>query len=145
MKQANRLLLFSGVLSGIAALLHIAIIIGGPPWYRFFGAGEELASMAEKGSWYPAGLTFGIAVVLLLWALYAFSGAGLIRRLPLLKAGLAVISAAYLIRGFAFIPAYIVKPEIVDDFLIWSSLICLVYGYFYAIGTRQVWEKLSAK
>ena len=144
MKQANKLLLFGGLLSGIAALLHIAIIIGGPQWYRFFGAGEELASMAEKGSWYPAVLTFGIAVVLLLWALYAFSGAGLIRRFPLLKVGLVVISAVYLIRGLAFIPAYFVKPEIVDDFLIWSSLICLVYGFSYAIGTRQVWAKLSA-
>ena len=144
MKQANKLLLFGGLLSGLAALLHIAIIIGGPQWYRFFGAGEELASMAEKGSWYPAVLTFGIAVVLLLWALYAFSGAGLIRRFPLLKVGLVVISAIYLIRGLAFIPAYIVKPEIVDDFLIWSSLICLVYGFSYAIGTRQVWAKLSA-
>ena len=144
MKQANKLLLFGGLLSGIAALLHIAIIIGGPQWYRFFGAGEELASMAEKGSWYPPVLTFGIAVVLLLWALYAFSGAGLIRRFPLLKVGLVVISAVYLIRGLAFIPAYIVKPEIVDDFLIWSSLICLVYGFSYAIGTRQVWAKLSA-
>ena len=144
MKQANKLLLFGGLLSGIAALLHIAIIIGGPQWYRFFGAGEELASMAEKGSWYPAVLTFGIAVVLLLWALYAFSGAGLIRRFPLLKVGLVVISAVYLIRGLVFIPAYIVKPEIVDDFLIWSSLICLVYGFSYAIGTRQVWAKLSA-
>ena len=144
MKKTNRLLLFAGVLSGVAALLHIAIIIGGPRWYRFFGAGEELASMAEKGSWYPAVLTFGIAVVLFIWALYAFSGAGLIRRFPFLKVGLVVISAIYLIRGLAFIPAYFVQPEIVNEFLIWSSLISLVYGVFYAIGTMQVWKKLSA-
>ena len=143
MKKTNKPLLFAGVLSGVAALLHIAIIIGGPRWYRFFGAGEELASMAEKGSWYPAILTFGIAVVLFIWALYAFSGAGLIRRFPFLKVGLIVISVIYLIRGLAFIPAYIVKPEIVDEFLIWSSLISLVYGFFYAIGTKQAWKKLS--
>ena len=144
MKKANRLLVFGGGLSIVAALLHVVIVIGGPQWYRFFGAGEELATMAEKGSWYPAVLTFGIAVVLLLWALYAFSGAGLIRRLPLLKVGLVVISAIYLIRGIAFIPAYIVKPEIVDEFLVWSSLICLVYGFAYTMGTKQVWAKLSA-
>ena len=143
MKKANKLLLFAGVLSGVAALLHIAIIIGGPQWYRFFGAGEDLALMAENGSWYPAVLTFSIAVVLLVWALYAFSGAGLIRRFPLLKIGLVVISALYLIRGLAFIPAYIVQPEIVDEFLVWSSLICLVYGFSYAIGTKQVWKNLS--
>ena len=40
MKQANKLLLFGGLLSGIAALLHIAIIIGGPQWYRFFEIGR---------------------------------------------------------------------------------------------------------
>lgn len=144
MKNTNKLLLVAGILSGVAALLHIAIIIGGPQWYRFFGAGEELASMAGKGSWYPAILTFGISVVLFIWALYAFSGAGLIRRLPLLKVGLVVISATYLIRGFAFIPAYLVKPEIVDEFLVWSSVICLVYGFSYAVGTKQVWATLSA-
>ena len=137
MKKANRLLVFGGALSIVTALLHVAIVIGGPQWYRFFGAGEELATMAEKGSWYPAVLTFGIAVVLLIWALYAFSGAGLIRRLPLLKVGLVVISAIYLIRGIAFIPAYIVKPEIVDEFLVWSSFICLVYGFAYTMGTKQ--------
>ena len=144
MKKANKFLLFAGVLSGVAALLHIAIIIGGPQWYRFFGAGEELALMAENGSWYPAVITFGIAVVLLIWALYAFSGAGLIRRLPFLKAGLVVISTIYLIRGIVFILAYFVKPEIVDEFLVWSSVICLVYGFSYAIGTKQIWTKLSA-
>ena len=144
MKKANKFLLFAGVLSGVAALLHIAIIIGGPQWYRFFGAGEELALMAENGSWYPAVITFGIAVVLLIWALYAFSGAGLIRRLPFLKAGLVVISTIYLIRGIVFILAYFVKPEIVDAFLVWSSVICLVYGFSYAIGTKQIWTKLSA-
>ena len=27
----------------IAALLHVACIVGGPAWYRFFGAGERMA------------------------------------------------------------------------------------------------------
>jgi len=62
-KKANKLLLFAGALSGVAALLHVAIIIGGAEWYRFFGAGEELASMAKSGSWYPAVLTGAIAVL----------------------------------------------------------------------------------
>lgn len=144
MKRPNRLLLLACVLSCVAALLHIAIILGGAGWYRFFGAGEEMASMAERGSWYPAIITFCIALVLFVWALYALSGAGLFRRLPLLKAGLVVISIVYLTRGAAIIPALIFMPGIVDGFLVWSSLICLVYGVVYAIGTRQVWDKISA-
>jgi hypothetical protein len=144
MKNANRLLLLAGVLSCVAALLHIAIIIGGAEWYRFFGAGEEMAAMAESGSWYPAVITLSIALVLLVWALYAFSGAGVIRRLPMLTSGLVVISVIYLFRGLILFPALIVNPEIVDGFLVWSSLICLVYGLAYAAGTRQVWSKLSS-
>lgn len=144
MRHPNRLLLLAGTLSCIAALLHLAIILGGAQWYRFFGAGEEMAAMAESGSRQPAIITFCIALVLFVWALYAFSGAGMIRRLPLLKAGLVVISAVYLIRGIVLIPALIAKPEIVDGFLVWSSLICLVYGFSYAAGTRQVWNALSA-
>ena len=34
MKQANKLLLFGGLLSGVAALLRLAIIVGDPQWYR---------------------------------------------------------------------------------------------------------------
>src|SRR5664279_6075634 len=108
MKNANRPLLLAGTLSGGAALLHVAIIFGGAQWYRFFGAGEEMAAMAESGSWYPAIITLCIVLVLFVWALYAFSGAGVIRRLPMLKAGLVVISVAYLVRGVILIYALIV-------------------------------------
>ncbi len=139
MTTFNKPLFLGGILSLIAALLHIAIIIGGPDWYRTFGAGEEMAIMAEEGSWYPALVTSGIAFVLFLWALYGFSGAGLMPRLPLLKTGLVIISAIYLLRGLAVIPIYFLMPEIIDSFLVWSSLICLVYGISYAVGTKQIW------
>lgn len=141
MKKFNKVLTFAGVLSCVAALLHIAIIIGGSQWYRFFRAGEELVSMAENGSWYPALLTFGIAVVFFIWALYAFSGAGLIGRLPCLKVGLVLISSIYLVRGLAFIPVYFVRPEIIDVFLISSSLLSGIFGFFYALGTKQAWKQ----
>jgi hypothetical protein len=138
------MLLLGSALSCVASLLHIAIIFGGAQWYRFFGAGEEMATMAESGSWTPAAVTLCIALLLFVWSLYALSGAGLVRRLPLLRAGLVVISGIYLVRGIAFLPALLIKPEIVDGFLVWSSLICLGFGFFHAVGTRQVWAKLSA-
>ncbi len=143
MKNANKPLLLAGTLSCVAALLHIAIILGGAQWYRFFGAGEEMAGMAESGSWYPSVITLCISLVLFVWALYAFSGAGVILRLPMLKPGLVVITVIYLARGLILVPVLIRKPEIVDGFLVWSSLISLGYGLAYAAGTRQVWNKLS--
>lgn len=137
----NKPLFLGGILSLLAAILHLATIIGGPDWYRFLGAGEQMALMAEQGSWYPVLVTFAIASVLFIWALYAFSGAGVMRKLPLLRVGLVIISGIYLLRGLAVIPAYFLMPEVIDDFLVWSSLICLIYGITYAIGTRQIWKK----
>ena len=95
--KPNNYLIAGGSFSLIAAIMHIFIIIGGPDWYRFFGAGEGMAQLAEKGSSYPSTITLIIAATLALWALYAFSGAGIIRKLPLLKVGIISIATIYLL------------------------------------------------
>src|SRR3712207_4399520 len=97
-------LLRGALLTGAASLLHVAIIFGGPDWYRFFGAGERMARLAARGSAYPAVLTAAIASVLGLWALYALSGARVIRRLPLLRPSLVLISVVYFARGALGVP-----------------------------------------
>jgi len=146
MKPArNPALVIGGLLSVAASLLHIGCIIGGPDWYRFFGAGDQMATMAEQGSMTPTLLTLGIAVILAIWAAYAFSGAGLLPRLPLLRTGLVTISAIYLLRGLALIPALIINGGAVMPFVLWSSLIVLVYGLAYAIGTWQAWPNLRPR
>jgi hypothetical protein len=139
----NLWLVAGGALSAIAAAMHLAIIVGGPAWYRFFGAGERLARAAERGSLMPAVVTVGIATVLAVWAAYAFSGAGLIPRLPLLRLGLVTISAIYLARALLWLPALALKGVPIDAFAGWSSLIVLVYGVTYAVGTWTVWPRLG--
>jgi hypothetical protein len=138
-------LIAAALLSAVAAILHLAVIAGGPDWYRFFGAGEDLARMAERGSPVPALVTSGIAAVLAAWSAYALSAAGLIRRLPLLRTGLVVISAIYLLRGLALLPVLALNPALVDSFALWSSLIVLVYGITYAVGTFRAWPALARK
>ncbi len=139
----QKLLMVGGVLSLIASLLHFGVIIGGPDWYRFFGAGEDMAKMAEKGLWRPAIITTGIALVLAAWAWFAFAGAGLVWQPPLLRTGLVAISAVYLLRGLVLFPMLVAVPDKVNAFAIWSSLIVLVYGLFYTIGTWKAWPSLS--
>jgi hypothetical protein len=139
----NPWLVVGGALSAAAALLHLAIIAGGPDWYRFFGAGERMARMAERGSPSPPLFALAIAAVLGIWAAYAFAGAGLIRRLPLMRTALVLIAAVYLLRGLVLIPALALHGRGVSAFTIWSSLIVLVYGIFYAAGTRRAWPALS--
>ena len=141
--RSNSWLIAGGTLSATAALLHVAIIFGGPDWYRFFGAGEDMARAAERGMARPALFTIGIAAILLVWSLYAFSGAGLIRRLPLLRTGLVAISAIYLLRALAPLPIALLAPGGISAFMIWSSLVVLVYGLTYAIGTWRAWPMRS--
>lgn len=141
MVAMNRSLLWGGMLSLTAAFLHIAIIIGGPAWYRFFGAGERLTRLAEEGSAIAGTITALVALLLLSWSLYAFAGAGLVRRLPLLKAALVLITAIYLLRGIALLPVALFMPQAVDTMLIISSLISLAIGLLHLSGTRQmIWE-----
>lgn len=139
----QKLLLIGGFLSLLASLLHIGVIIGGPDWYRFFGAGEEMAKMAERGSFYPTLITLGIASVLAIWAWFAFAGAGLAWKPPLLRTGLVIISAIYLLRGLVLLPMAVFIPEKINSFAIWSSLIVLAYGLFYGMGTWKTWSSLS--
>ncbi len=145
MNAGQTWLVAGGGLSLAAAALHVAVIFGGPGWYRFFGAGEAMARAAERGAWQPTVITIGIASVLAIWAAYAFSGAGFIARLPLLRTGLVVISAIYLLRALVLPHALIFMPEVVTPFLTWSSLIVLVYGVTYAIGTWLAWPALAPK
>ncbi len=136
-------LIVGGWLSVAAALLHIACIFGGPDWYRFFGAGEGMARAAARGDLRPTLITLAIGAVLLIWAAYAFSGAGSLPRLPLLRTGLIVITAIYLLRGLFFVPLHFWRPQHSDSFAIWSSLIVLAYGAVYAGGTFRAWRHLA--
>lgn len=141
--QKNKFLIAAAICSGIAALLHLGCIIFGGDWYRFFGAGEQMAQMAESGHIYPTIVTLVIVTLLIIWSLYALSGAGVILRLPLLRLALCVIAAIYLIRGIAFIPLMPIFPENSFTFWLVSSTICIIFGLLYALGIRQSWAYLS--
>lgn len=136
-------LIAAAVLSGAAALLHLGCIVGGPDWYRFFGAGEGMARAAARGDLRPTLITLAIATVLAVWAAYAASGAGLIPRLPLLRTALVAITAVYLLRAIAFLPLHYWRPQHSDAFAIWSSAIVLVYGIVHLIGVLRAWRHLA--
>ena len=139
----NVWLLAGGVLSGIAALLHLGCIIGGPSWYRFFGAGERLARLAERGSLQPMIITLAITLMLALWSAYALSGAGVLPHLPLLRIGLVAICAIYLLRAAALPWMLARMPDRGTTFLVVSSLIVLLYGLIHLIGIVTAWPRLD--
>ena len=132
-------------LTAVVALLHLAIVVGGPAWYRFFGAGERMARLAARGAVYPAALTVGIAGVLAVWALYGLSGAGVIRRLPLLRPALVLIAVVYAARGLLGVPAALLGegPYAAElrgrmPFMLVTSGVCLALALSYAAGAAQL-------
>lgn len=139
----NIFLTLGALLSAIAALLHVGCIIFGAPWYRFFGAGERMARMAEAGSWQPAVVTSFIVAVLVVWSLYALAGAGRIAPLPFLRPVLCVITGIYLLRGLAVLPLAAYSSIYNTPFWWWSSAICLTLGLVHLLGLTQVWARLS--
>ena len=136
----NAFLIAGALLSALAAALHVGCVVFGAPWYRFFGAGERMAQMAIAGNWYPTVVTAAIAFVLAMWSLYALSGAGVIRALPLLRLALCGITAIYLLRGLVIVPLVVLGKS--TPFWWWSSMICLLIGAVHLIGLSQVWGRL---
>ena len=104
-----------------------------------------MARAAEQGAWQPAAVTFFIAAILATWGAYAFAGAGKLRPLPLMRTALIVISAIYLLRGLILLPILARSGSATDAFTVWSSLIVLVYGIAYAVGTHRAWPYLSKR
>jgi hypothetical protein len=137
--MTNTWLLAGGILSGVAAGLHVACIFGGPSWYRFFGAGERFARAAERGSPVPPMMTLVIAAGLAIWSWYGLSGAGYGPSLPWLRTGLTAIAAVYLARAAALPVMLKTLPDRTRAFLVWSSVCVLVIGLAYGIGVAELW------
>lgn len=145
-KTGNATLVVAGWCNFAIAALHLAIVIGGGDWYRFFGAGEKMAAMADNGSWAPMAITAAIILVFLVFGMYAFSGAGLVRKLPLTKGVLVVISCVYLTRGVGSLPVivFVEHPLLAEMntrivFVFVSSVLSLVIGVLHGIGTLALW------
>lgn len=141
------MLKLAGVFSLAIAVLHVVVIAVGAPAYRYFGAGERLARQSEQASLTPALLTAGIAVVFAVWALYAFSGAGLIRRLPLIRLGLVAIGTIYVLRGVLLGPQLAVYlsgafPQFPVRDLVFSA-VSLFVGLLYVLGVARAWRSLA--
>ncbi len=140
--RQNYFLIAAGSLSALAGLMHLGCIAFGVSWYRFFGAGEKMIRLVESGSTFPTRITLLISSILFVWSAYAFSGAGLIPKLPLHRLVLCAITIVYLARGVFFYPLMSKFPENSLSFWLWSSAICATIGLIHLIGIKQAWHTL---
>lgn len=138
----------SGSLCVAGALLHLAIPFGGPAWYAFAGAPRGLVAMAEAGLPRPVVSCVVIACLLLVFAAYAFSALGLLRRLPATRIVLGVVGAGLLVRGLWFPVLALRNPEALarfcgrcgglNAFVVATSGLCLLIGVGFLLGATGV-------
>ncbi len=140
------LLVLGGILSFCAAAFQFAIGLV-PAWSAFFDAPATLLN--RPALLLTAGA--GVAILLAIWGFYGFSGAGLIRRLPLLRLGLFIIGAIYIFRGlpvifFILAQLDILSPAGAMEFQnLLVTLGALVAGTCYWAGLVVNWTRLGQK
>ncbi len=87
------------------------------------------------------------ALVLVIFGFYALSGAGNIRRLPLLRVGLIGISSLFLLRGLFIILSVLIALGVLEGELLIqgdiSSLVFLAAGITFALGTLLNWRDMQ--
>lgn len=135
MSRSNRYLIAGGVMSTLISLLHVFLAVF-PELYRFIGPDRSaLTEMATQGSSITTFVSVVLALLFAIWALYAFSGAGLIPPFPLLRFALILISAIYLLRALFLLSeiGMVLNQGYPFRFIVFSA-ISLAAGLLYLIG-----------
>jgi hypothetical protein len=139
MIKSKDCLIAGGVISALISLLHVVLALK-PELYRYIVPGQEsaLAQMAEQGASLTTLASAALALIFAVWALYAFSGAGLIGPLPGLRAILIATGVIYILRAL-FLPSEInmVLTQGYPFRFVAFSTLSLMTGMLYLIGIRK--------
>jgi hypothetical protein len=144
--KSAKLLHYAGVLT-LALAVFQAVISTVPSWALYFGAGEDVTSKI----WLLYLSGFFVAIVFVIFALYAFSAAGKYRYLPFLKTVLITISIIFLLRGFFVIPEVLSNAGVIETGQYYpiqaviSSGVSLYFGMLYLVGTIKSWKYIPQK
>ena len=124
--------LVCAIINAAIAVLHLYIIYVGAPAYRYFGAGEVMATKAENGPLVPANVTMGVTVVFFVFSYYNLAAAKDFKA-PFLLYGLMAIAVIYVLRGSVVVAIPFMK-EPVSNFDKISSYIALGIGLLHCYG-----------
>ena len=133
--MARILLKLAGACTFILAVFQ-AVISFSTSWSLYFGAPKELTAKPEL----LLGAGLGVAVLLVACGVYALSGGGVLRSLPLLKWVLFGAGFVFVLRGLMVVPILLItsgwvqSTDKVPPTGLASSLTSLVVGLLYLGG-----------
>jgi putative oxidoreductase len=138
--KGNIYLQIGGVFSFAFAVFQISAILWSQELLTYFGGPVKI--QAENPILYIL-VCLVVGALVALFGLYAFSGAGKFRRLPLLRSILVTITAIFILRGFAVINDLMTihkHPELdLIRFLVFS-IIALVIGLIHLLGVIRLFK-----
>jgi hypothetical protein len=135
-------LTLAGMGVAAAALVHIVAMILGPEAIAFLGAPAHIVRSMEEGT-AEAWVTVSVIVAALgVFAAYAFSGAGFLPRLPLLRVVLSLVASIFILSGLMiFVQLRSANFAALFDVvhLVLSGVVFML-GVLYAFGAARLWR-----
>ena len=146
MCKPRHLLITAAALSFDMSLFQAGLAFS-PRWSAAYGGPPQL--VANPPLLLAAGILMSFAFMV--FGLYGLSGAGVIRRLPLLRLGLLGIGSGYFLMGSSFIPQALVLAHVLPAtqpimlHLVAFTFIALVTGLLYLVGLAIGWKSLGTR
>jgi len=138
---SSKLLVSAGAIAFAAAIWHLLCILGGPSWFAFARAPQQIIDSAQQGTLLAPIGTIAVASLMFACSFYAFSATGLIRKMPLLKPALITISLLCTIRGLIVIPVLLAAKSW-DVWEMVASSVWFYVGVCFILGTKE-YNRLS--
>lgn len=139
MTPPQKLLRAAAFASFAFAALHVGALFGGETAARFF-------TLIQQRSLWIVPIVLAIFGLLSVFGLYAWSGAGLMPRLPLLRTGLVTVGTIYSLRGLLILPITLFARQHPGRVSWQSFAFCiasLAAGLLYLTGTLRQWRRLG--
>jgi len=141
----SKLLLSASYIASASAVWHLLCILGGPSWFAFARAPQQIIDSAQQGTLLAPVGTIVVAGLMFACSAFAFSAMGIIRTLALTKPALITIALLCTLRGLIAIPTFYSAAGF-DSWQIIASTVWFYVGICFLVGSVQYHKlaKLSA-
>ena len=135
----SQLLISAGVIASASAIWHLLCIFGGPSWFVFARAPQQIIESAQQGTMLAPISTVFVASLMFACTVFSFSAAGLIRKVPLLKSALITIASLCMLRGLIVIPTLATSTGL-DIWQIVASTVWFYVGICFLAGSIEQYK-----
>jgi hypothetical protein len=132
----SKLLISAGVIASASAIWHLLCILGGPSWFAFARAPQQIIDSAVQGTLLAPIGTIIVASLMFACTIFTFSAVGLIRKVPLLKSALITIAVLCSLRGLIAMPT-VVPSSVLDIWQIVASTVWFYVGICFIAGSIE--------